>query len=88
MFHLGSIVAGLLSLLLAMAQAGHMPLVVSEWLAWLDWSTDWRWASWAVVPLALVGLALGYASDRHGGTIINIAALVVGCGLLVMQPIG
>ena len=36
------------------------------------------WANWIILPIAIVGLALGVLSDRNGGRNLNIAVIVVG----------
>ncbi len=38
------------------------------------------WANWAIIPLAVVGLAFGAMSDRTSGRNLNI--VVIGAGLL------
>jgi hypothetical protein len=36
------------------------------------------WANWLIMPIAVVGLALGALSDRNAGRNLNIVVLVVG----------
>lgn len=36
------------------------------------------WANWFIIPLAVVGLALGVVSDRDAGRNLNIVVIVVG----------
>ena len=36
------------------------------------------WANWLVVPIAVVGLALGAMSDRTSGRNLNLVVIVVG----------
>ena len=36
------------------------------------------WAYWAIVPLAVLGLALGVLSGRTAGRNLNIVVIVVG----------
>jgi hypothetical protein len=42
------------------------------------------WANWLVVPLAIVGLALGAMSDRNAGRNLNIVVILVGVGRLML----
>ncbi len=36
------------------------------------------WANWIIIPIAVVGLALGAMSDRTSGRNLNIVVIVVG----------
>ena len=36
------------------------------------------WANWIIIPIAIVGLALGAMSDRTSGRNLNIVVIVVG----------
>ena len=36
------------------------------------------WAYWLVIPVALVGLALGALSDKNAGRNLNLVVIVVG----------
>ena len=36
------------------------------------------WANWFIIPIAIVGLALGAMSDRTSGRNLNIAVIVIG----------
>ena len=36
------------------------------------------WANWVIVPIAIVGLALGAMSGRTSGRNLNIVVIVVG----------
>ncbi len=40
------------------------------------------WANWLILPVAVVGLALGAMSDRNAGRNLNIVVLVVGIARL------
>lgn len=42
------------------------------------------WANWLVVPLAIIGLALGAMSDRNAGRNLSIVMIVVGVGRLML----
>jgi hypothetical protein len=62
MLNVISIIVGLVGLVLA----------VPAFLPFLGW------ANWVVVPIAIVGLALGAMSNRTSGRNLNIVVLVVG----------
>jgi hypothetical protein len=36
------------------------------------------WANWIIIPIAVVGLALGAMSDRTSGRNLNIVVIVAG----------
>ncbi|WP_337828072.1 hypothetical protein [Pseudonocardia sp. TMWB2A] len=36
------------------------------------------WAYWAIIPVALVGLALGAMSDRTSGRNLNLVVIIIG----------
>lgn len=36
------------------------------------------WANWFIIPIAIVGLALGAMSDRTSGRNLNIVVIVIG----------
>lgn len=36
------------------------------------------WANWIIIPIAVIGLALGAMSDRTSGRNLNIVVIVVG----------
>jgi len=42
------------------------------------------WANWLVIPIAIVGLALGAMSDRNAGRNLNIVVIVVGALRLML----
>lgn len=42
------------------------------------------WAYWLIVPLALVGLALGAMSGRTAGRNLNLVVVVIGIVRLIM----
>ena len=68
MLNLISIVIGLAGLVLA----------VPAFLPFLGW------ANWLVVPIAVVGLALGVMSSRTSGRNLNLVVLVVGVVRLML----
>lgn len=36
------------------------------------------WANWAIIPMAVVGAALGAVSDKTSGRNLNLVVIVVG----------
>jgi hypothetical protein len=42
------------------------------------------WANWAIIPLAMVGLGLGFLSDKDAGKNLNLIVIVVGAFRLFM----
>ena len=42
------------------------------------------WANWVIIPIAIVGLALGAMSDRTSGRNLNIVVIVVGVVRLML----
>ncbi|ALC12084.1 hypothetical protein [Sphingopyxis sp. 113P3] len=62
MLNFASIVVGVIALILAIP--AFIPLL--------------GWANWIVVPIAVVGLALGAMSNRTSGRNLNIVVIVVG----------
>jgi hypothetical protein len=42
------------------------------------------WANWLIIPLAVVGLAIGANSDRTSGRNLNIVVIAVGAGRLLL----
>jgi hypothetical protein len=62
MLNIASLVIGVVALLLAII--AFFPLL--------------GWAYWAIIPVALVGLALGLISDRKSGQNLNLIVIVVG----------
>jgi hypothetical protein len=62
MLNIASLVIGAFALLLAIP--AFLPLL--------------GWANWIVIPIAVVGLALGAMSDRTSGRNLNIVVIVVG----------
>ncbi|MGB3317600.1 hypothetical protein [Sphingopyxis granuli] len=42
------------------------------------------WANWVIVPIAIVGLALGAMSGRTSGRNLNIVVIVVGVVRLML----
>ncbi len=68
MLNLLSILTGLLALILAIP--AFLPLL--------------GWANWFVIPIAVVGLALGVMSSHNSGRNLNIAVIIVGVGRLIL----
>ena len=42
------------------------------------------WANWIIIPIAVVGLAIGAMSDRTSGRNLNIVVIAVGAGRLLL----
>ena len=42
------------------------------------------WANWIIIPIAIVGLALGAMSDKTSGRNLNIVVIVVGVVRLML----
>ena len=42
------------------------------------------WANWVIIPIAVVGLALGAMSSRTSGRNLNIVVIVVGVVRLML----
>ena len=42
------------------------------------------WANWVIIPIAVVGLAIGAMSDRTSGRNLNIVVIAVGVGRLLL----
>lgn len=68
MLNIASIVIGVIALILAIP--AFIPLL--------------GWANWVVVPIAVVGLALGAMSNRTSGRNLNIVVIVIGVLRLMM----
>jgi hypothetical protein len=68
MFNLVSIVIGLVALLFA--AIAFLPLL--------------GWANWLIVPLAVIGAAVGMASSSNGGRNLNLFVIVVGVVRLML----
>lgn len=68
MLNIASIVIGLIALILAIP--AFIPLL--------------GWANWVVVPIAVVGLALGAMSSRTSGRNLNIVVIVIGVVRLML----
>jgi TRAP-type mannitol/chloroaromatic compound transport system permease small subunit len=62
MLNISSIVIGVVALILAIF--AFIPLL--------------GWANWVIIPIAVVGLALGAMSDRTAGRNLNIVVIVIG----------
>ena len=68
MLNIASIVIGVIALILAIP--AFIPLL--------------GWANWVVVPIAVVGLALGAMSSRTSGRNLNIVVIVIGVVRLML----
>ena len=68
MLNFASIVIGVIALILAIP--AFIPLL--------------GWANWIVVPIAVVGLALGAMSNRTSGRNLNIVVIIVGVARLML----
>ena len=42
------------------------------------------WANWAIIPLAMVGLGLGFLSGKDAGRNLNLIVILVGTFRLFM----
>lgn len=42
------------------------------------------WANWSIIPLAMVGLGLGFLSGKDAGRNLNLIVIVVGAFRLFM----
>ena len=42
------------------------------------------WANWIIIPIAVIGLAIGAMSDRTAGRNLNIVVILVGVGRLML----
>jgi hypothetical protein len=42
------------------------------------------WANWIIIPIAVVGLAIGAMSDRTSGRNLNAVVILVGIGRLLL----
>ncbi len=42
------------------------------------------WANWIIIPIAIVGLAIGAMSDKTSGRNLNIVVIMVGVGRLML----
>jgi hypothetical protein len=62
MRHLFSLIFGLVALVLVVI--AFIPLL--------------GWANWIIIPIAIVGLALGAMSDKTSGRNLNIVVIVAG----------
>lgn len=68
MLNIASIVIGVIALILAIP--AFIPLL--------------GWANWVVVPIAVVGLALGAMSSKTSGRNLNIVVIVIGVVRLML----
>lgn len=68
MLNIASILIGLVALILA----------IPAFIPFLGW------ANWVIIPIAVVGLALGAMSSRTSGRNLNIVVIVVGVVRLML----
>ncbi|ENY80761.1 MULTISPECIES: hypothetical protein [Sphingopyxis] len=68
MLNIASIFIGLVALILA----------IPAFIPFLGW------ANWVIIPIAVVGLALGAMSSRTSGRNLNIVVIVVGVVRLML----
>lgn len=68
MLNIVSIIIGFLALLLLVP--AFIPLL--------------GWANWVIIPIAVVGLAIGAMSSRNAGRNLNIVVIVIGVGRLML----
>ena len=68
MLNIVSLIIGVVALLLAIF--AFIPLL--------------GWANWIIVPIAVVGLALGAMSKSNAGRNLNIVVIVVGIARLML----
>ena len=62
MLNIGSLVIGVIALVLAVF--AFIPLL--------------GWANWVIIPIAVIGLALGAMSSSNVGRNLNIVVIVIG----------
>ncbi len=62
MLNLASLIIGIVALILAVV--AFLPLL--------------GWANWLIIPLALIGAAVGMASSSNSGRNLNLFVVVVG----------
>jgi hypothetical protein len=68
MFNLVSIIIGIVALIIA--TVAFLPLL--------------GWVNWLVIPLAIIGAAVGYMSRGTAGRNINIFVIIVGVVRLIL----
>jgi TRAP-type mannitol/chloroaromatic compound transport system permease small subunit len=68
MLNIASLVIGAVALILAVF--AFIPLL--------------GWANWVIVPIAVIGLALGAISDKTAGRNLNIVVIVIGVVRLML----
>lgn len=62
----------MLNILSLIVGLGALVLALFAFLPFLGW------ANWVIIPMAVVGLALGAMSDSKAGRNLNIVVIVVG----------
>jgi hypothetical protein len=68
MFNVASLIIGLVALVLAVI--AFLPLL--------------GWANWLIIPLAVIGAAVGMASRSNAGRNLNLFVIVVGVVRLML----
>ncbi len=68
MLNIASLLVGLVALVLAVL--AFIPLL--------------GWANWIIIPIAVVGLAMGAMSDKTAGRNLNIVVIVIGVVRLML----
>ena len=68
MLNLASLIIGIVALVLAVI--AFLPLL--------------GWANWLIIPLALIGAAVGMASKSNAGRNLNLFVIVVGVVRLII----
>jgi len=63
---------GMLNILSIIIGLGALLLLVPAFLPFLGW------ANWIIIPVAVVGLALGAMSSSNAGRNLNIVVIVIG----------
>lgn len=68
----------MLNILSLIVGLGALVLALFAFLPFLGW------ANWVIIPMAVVGLALGAMSDSKAGRNLNIVVIVVGVVRLML----
>ncbi|OSZ71929.1 hypothetical protein CAP39_00615 [Sphingomonas sp. IBVSS1] len=42
------------------------------------------WANWAIIPLAMIGVGLGFLSGKRSGVMLNLVVIAIGAFRLFM----
>ncbi len=68
----------MLNLLSVVFGLGALTLLVPAFLPFLGW------ANWGIIPIAIIGLALGAMSSSNVGRNLNIVVIVIGVVRLML----